>query len=59
MVKPVGFQTVALKKPLVDRIKKVIKAGIGYRSINEFVAEAVRLRLEEVEKHLLVREVSG
>lgn len=38
-----------MRKELMRRVERVVKAGIGYRSASEFIAEAVRLRLAEVE----------
>jgi Arc/MetJ-type ribon-helix-helix transcriptional regulator len=43
------YATVSLRKDLVERVRKVVNSGIGYRSIADFVAEATRCRLEEVE----------
>lgn len=45
-----GYDSVNLPSPLYQKVKKVIKAKkeLGYRSITEFVAEAVRLWIMEV-----------
>ena len=51
-----GWQTVAIRRELIYRIRKILDMKIGYRSINEFVNEAVRLRLEELEKGVVVSE---
>ena len=52
------WKTVSIRQELINEIAKVLKTG-RYRSISEFVSEAIRLRLEEllrveripVEKH--------
>jgi glycine cleavage system H protein len=41
------WKTVSIRQELVNEIEKVIKTG-RYRSISEFVSEAIRLRLEEI-----------
>ena len=43
------WATVSIRKELIEEIKKILKAG-RYRSISEFVAEAIRLRLEEISR---------
>jgi Arc/MetJ-type ribon-helix-helix transcriptional regulator len=48
---PVGnYKGVSLKEELVHRIKIIICQLGTYHSVAEFVSEAVRLRLEVVEK---------
>jgi len=42
-----NWATVSLRQELVGEIRKVLKTG-RYRSISEFVSEAIRLRLEEI-----------
>ena len=47
------WKTVQLPEDLLERVDKVVGQGsIGYSSRAEFIKEAVRLRLEEVEKKL-------
>jgi uncharacterized protein (DUF1778 family) len=43
---------VNLPSGLYDKVKKLVKtrADLGYRSVTEFVAEAVRRRTEEIER---------
>ncbi len=41
------WKTISIRQELIKEIEKIIKAG-RYRSISEFVSEAVRLRLEEL-----------
>lgn len=42
-----GWATVSLRKQLIEDIREILKSG-RYRSISEFVSEAIRLRLEEI-----------
>jgi len=44
-----GFKNVSLREPLYNDIKEIVKEG-RYGSVADFVAEAVRLRLEQLEK---------
>lgn len=41
------WKTVSIRQKLIEEIGKAIKTG-RYRSISEFVSEAIRLRLEEL-----------
>ena len=41
------WKTVSIRQKLIEEIEKAIQAG-RYRSISEFVSEAIRLRLEEL-----------
>lgn len=41
------WRTVSIKQELIEEIEKAVKTG-RYRSISEFVSEAIRLRLEEL-----------
>jgi len=47
-----GYDSVNLPSGLYDKVKSLVKARVdlGYRSITEFVAEAVRKRIEEIER---------
>jgi metal-responsive CopG/Arc/MetJ family transcriptional regulator len=49
-----GYKTTALPVELYEKIEKLIKAypEKGYRSVLEFVIDAVRRRLEEIEKEI-------
>jgi Arc/MetJ-type ribon-helix-helix transcriptional regulator len=48
---PTGnYKGVTLKQQLVERIKQRIQKTGTYHSVAEFVSEAVRLRLETLEK---------
>jgi len=46
-----GYDSVNLPSGLYCKVKSLVKArsDLGYRSITEFVAEAVRKRTEEIE----------
>jgi len=46
------YTSTALPKKLKERISNIIKQRkeLGYRSVNEFVLDAVRRRLEEIER---------
>ena len=38
-----------LRAELAERVRRIVQADIGYRSLAEFVNDAVRRRLEELE----------
>jgi len=42
------WATISLREELIEEIRKLMKKTGRYRSISEFVAEAIRLRLEEM-----------
>ena len=50
------YKSVTLKEELVDRVGQAIRRAGTYHSIAEFVSEAVRLRLETIEKQIKARE---
>ncbi|HKZ94736.1 MAG TPA: DUF2096 family protein [Candidatus Bathyarchaeia archaeon] len=60
------WATISLREELIEEIRKILKRTGRYRSISEFVAESIRLRLEELgskdepdfEKELLAETVS-
>lgn len=43
-----GFKGVSLKADLYREIEDFVKDHLGYRSVAEFVSEAVRLRMEQL-----------
>jgi len=47
-----GYDSVNLPSGLYVKVKTLLRhrPDLGYRSITEFVAEAVRMRVEEIEK---------
>jgi Arc/MetJ-type ribon-helix-helix transcriptional regulator len=51
MQKPRNYRGVSLPDELVERVEQLIRNLGTYRTIAEFVSEAVRLRLEALEKH--------
>ena len=51
-----NYKSVTLKEELVDRVEQAIRRAGTYHSVAEFVSEAVRLRLETVEKQMKARE---
>ncbi|MEM2182503.1 MAG: ribbon-helix-helix domain-containing protein [Nitrososphaerota archaeon] len=46
------WRTISIRKELIEEIEKLIKMG-RYRSLSEFISEAIRLRLEEVYKSMM------
>ena len=47
-----GYDSVNLPSGLYAKVKSLVKtrSDLGYRSVTEFVAEAVRKRTEEIER---------
>ena len=47
-----GYDSLNLPSGLYIKVKNLVKTrtDLGYRSVTEFVAEAVRKRTEEIEK---------
>jgi hypothetical protein len=47
-----GYDSVNLPSGLYVKVKMLVKTrtDLGYRSVTEFVAEAVRKRMEEIER---------
>jgi len=43
------WTTISLREELINEIKELLKTG-RYRSVSEFVSEAIRLRLEEISR---------
>lgn len=46
-----NFRTLALPRSLIERVQKIVgkENGHDYSTVPEFVKEAIRIRLEEVE----------
>ena len=42
------WATISIREELIEEVRKLLKTTGRYRSISEFVAEAIRLRLEEM-----------
>jgi Arc/MetJ-type ribon-helix-helix transcriptional regulator len=47
-----NYKSISINHELLERVKKLIKQLGIYHSISEFVSEAVRLRIETLEKTL-------
>jgi Arc/MetJ-type ribon-helix-helix transcriptional regulator len=45
-----GWKTTVLKEELHERVRRLVDAGLGYRSLSELVEDAVRRRVEELER---------
>ncbi|MCJ7759569.1 ribbon-helix-helix domain-containing protein [Candidatus Bathyarchaeota archaeon] len=45
-----NYRSVSLNDELIDQIKQLIEKTKSYHSVAEFVSEAVRLRIESLEK---------
>jgi len=49
----IKWKTVQLPEALLDKVDEIVRIeDLGYASRGEFIREAVRLRLEQVEKKL-------
>ena len=56
---PMGnYKGISLREELVDRVKTIIQKLGTYHSVAEFVSEAVRLRIEALEKQNKLEEES-
>jgi metal-responsive CopG/Arc/MetJ family transcriptional regulator len=54
---PVGnYKGISLREELVERVKTIIHKLGTYHSVAEFVSEAIRLRIEALEKHNKLEE---
>jgi Arc/MetJ-type ribon-helix-helix transcriptional regulator len=43
------YRTIAIPEELYEKCEKIVKEGnLGYSSVSEFVKEAIRKRLEEL-----------
>jgi Arc/MetJ-type ribon-helix-helix transcriptional regulator len=45
-----NYKSVTLRLQLVERVEQTVQKAETYRSVAEFISEAVRLRLEAIEK---------
>jgi Arc/MetJ-type ribon-helix-helix transcriptional regulator len=48
---PHSYKTVSVKEELVNRVERLIRRVGTYHSVAEFVSEAVRWRLEDLERN--------
>ena len=51
-----NYRSVSINDELIERVKKLIQKLRTYHSIAEFVSEAVRLRIETLEKQQKIGE---
>jgi Arc/MetJ-type ribon-helix-helix transcriptional regulator len=51
-----NYKSVSLNDELIERIKQLIEQIGTYHSVSEFVSEAVRLRIETLEKTIKTQE---
>ena len=54
-----NYRSVSVREELVERVEKLIRRVKTYHSIAEFVSEAVRLRVEAVERQEKMRGESA
>ncbi|MCW4047334.1 MAG: ribbon-helix-helix domain-containing protein [Candidatus Bathyarchaeota archaeon] len=47
-----NYRSISINDELIDRVRKLIEKIGTYHSVAEFVSEAVRLRIEALEKNL-------
>jgi Arc/MetJ-type ribon-helix-helix transcriptional regulator len=53
---PVGnYRSVSVREELIERVERLIRKVKTYHSISEFVSEAVRLRVEAIERQEKLR----
>jgi len=45
-----NYRSVSIREELLERVEKLIRRVKTYHSISEFISEAVRLRVEAIEK---------
>jgi Arc/MetJ-type ribon-helix-helix transcriptional regulator len=46
-----NYRSVSINDKIIDHVKKLIETLRTYHSVSEFISEAVRLRVETLEKH--------
>jgi Arc/MetJ-type ribon-helix-helix transcriptional regulator len=57
---PAGnYRSVSVREELIERVERLIHKVKTYHSISEFVSEAVRLRVEAVERRENLRGENG
>lgn len=44
------FRGISLRKDLIDEVERFIESFGRYKSVTDFITEATRLRLEELQK---------
>jgi len=53
-----NYKSISLNDELIERVRQLIKQIGTYHSVSEFVSEAVRLRIETLEKTTKTQEES-
>jgi Arc/MetJ-type ribon-helix-helix transcriptional regulator len=57
---PAGnYRSVSVREELVERVERLIRRVKTYHSVAEFVSEAVRLRVEAIERQEKLRGENG
>ena len=57
---PTGnYRSVSVREELVERVERLIRRVKTYHSVAEFVSEAVRLRVEAIERQEKLRGENG
>ena len=51
-----NYRSVSIREELLERVEKLIRRVKTYHSISEFISEAVRLRVEAIEKQEKAKE---
>ena len=51
-----NYKSVSLNDELIEHVNRLIKQVGTYHSVSEFVSEAVRLRIETLEKNTKTQE---
>ncbi len=51
-----NYKSISVRSELIERINQVTKQTGTYHSTSEFISEAIRLRLEDLERSLERRE---
>jgi Arc/MetJ-type ribon-helix-helix transcriptional regulator len=57
---PTGnYRSVSVREELVERVERLIRRVKTYHSVSEFVSEAVRLRVEAIERQEKLKGENG
>ena len=51
-----NYKSVSINSELIEHVNRLIKQVGTYHSVSEFVSEAVRLRIETLEKAIKIQE---
>jgi len=56
---PTEYVTIKIPEALIKQIEElVVSSNFGYRNRTEFIVETLRLRLQQLKKELVIKEVS-